>query len=255
MIAFMGFSRVAHVAETRSTNSTVLSNLDHEECEHLSVIVAHSQIEGRGRGGSVWVAQPGTSLTFSVVVTPREVSHIPLTWIPLVAGLAVRCALAPWIRVGLKWPNDVVASFPSPDPRWGWGPKIAGILCEGHSSGAIVVGVGINCSQTPAQLPVPWAASIASLIGESPPLGDLLDGVGDAFGTHLALPMNEVRRRYREACVMLDKEVAVSLPGGGALHGVVTGIDRDGALLIATADATERISAGEVRRVRGVDSV
>jgi len=37
-------------------------------------------------------------------------------------------------RQGLKWPNDVLVE----------GKKLAGVLCEVHQNGGIIVGVGLN---------------------------------------------------------------------------------------------------------------
>ena len=54
------------------------------------------------------------------------------------------------LGAGDKWPNDVLIG----------GAKLAGILAE-QSSGAIVVGAGINVTTQRAELPVPAATSLA----------------------------------------------------------------------------------------------
>lgn len=247
----MTFPRITHVDATGSTNQDVLAMLDAEAWPHLSVLVADSQLAGRGRAGAQWVTSPGCALTCSVVIDPESVPQLPLTWLPLAVGLAVREAAAPWISSHLKWPNDVVADAHSPDPAWGWGPKIAGILCERHPSGAIVAGIGVNCLR--AEFPVPWAASIEELAPHAPHPRELLTRVGEALAVTLAVPPPRLRAQYEAASTVVGQNVTVSVPGGQVLSGDVIGIDEDGALLLRTESGRVRVTAGEARRVRGTN--
>jgi BirA family biotin operon repressor/biotin-[acetyl-CoA-carboxylase] ligase len=85
----------------------------------------------------------------------------------LVVGVAgVKTLAEAGIDARLKWPNDVVAvgadDVAEQVPGWGTLKKLAGILCEAHGD-AVVAGIGINVSQTAGELPVPHAASLASL--------------------------------------------------------------------------------------------
>ncbi|ARD42271.1 biotin--[acetyl-CoA-carboxylase] ligase [Actinomyces gaoshouyii] len=158
---------------------------------HGSALRALAQTAGRGRSGRDWVTPPGVALTVSFVLRPL-VPGDRLGWLPLLAGLAVRDALAPALeglpwRARTKWPNDVVVE-PSGEgkvgvdgevPGWGRARKIAGILAElipapggGDGAGApvrreeapvVILGIGVNVGQPPEALPVPWAASLRSL--------------------------------------------------------------------------------------------
>lgn len=244
----MGFSRITRVAETGSTNHDVLAALADDAWPHLSVLVADSQVAGRGRAGAQWVSAPGTALTCSVVIAPDAVPQIPLTWIPLVVGLAVRRATALWIDSHLKWPNDVVADIPSPDPAWGWGPKIAGILCERHASGVIVAGIGVNCLR--ADFPVPWAASIEELAASAPQPRDLLPHLGEALTATLSQPLSHIRAEYQAASAVVGTDVTVAVPGGSTQRGRVLGFDDDGALILNAPSGEVRITAGDARRIR-----
>ena len=280
----MGFSRVTRVAETGSTNADLMAALSAGGAwPHLSVLVADSQVAGRGRGDAVWQTTPGTALTCSVAIDPDGAPQVPLTWFPMVVGLAVRKALAPWSAAGLKWPNDVVAKAPHPDPAWGWGPKLAGILCERHASGTIVAGIGVNLLQTPEQLPVPWAGSVASLTGSAPTPAELIDPLGAALSAYLATDLAALSAAYLDASTVIGAHVAVTLPDERGVTGIAVGIDNDGALLLRPGsaptdslqvDAAEwrsldtlrgadsrgnehvmRITAGEARRLRGTLNV
>lgn len=251
----MGFASVRRVAETGSTNSDVHELLSMQPLEHLFVLVADSQVSGRGRGGNAWVTPPGSALTCSVVIEPDAAPQIPVTWIPLVAGLAVRKALATWLDAQLKWPNDVVADAPSPDPEWGWGPKLAGILCERHSSGAIVAGIGVNCTQTMDELPVPWAGSIAAVTGSAPSPSELLDPLGAALSAYLASDADLLAEEYLAASAVIGEKVSVTLPDSRVVVGVVVGVDTDGALLLRPGGAPADFIAVGTAQWRSVEAM
>lgn len=240
----MGFTRIVEVREAGSTNTDLMEALGAGAWPHLSVLVARRQTSGRGRAGRTWETPGPGALTCSVVLRPGEA---PASWAPLLVGLAVRRAVAPWVAVRLKWPNDIVIDEP-PVSGWGWGRKVGGVLCELHPTGAVVAGIGVNCQQ--AELPVPWAASIAGVAGTAPTVLALLEGLGVALRATLAdwwASPEAVRARYTAACATLGEEVRVELPGAGEVCGRATAVDDDGALLL---DGSVRVTVGDVVRVR-----
>lgn len=101
-----------------------------------TVIAADCQDRGRGRLGRVWQSPPGLNLYFSLVfypTLPRE------NWggFSLAAGVAVgRTLLQLLPGIGLKWPNDLLAS----------GGKLGGILLEATGE-KLVAGIGLNVNQ------------------------------------------------------------------------------------------------------------
>src|SRR5260221_2196605 len=138
------------VAETGSTNEDVLKLAAGGAPEGL-VIAAEAQTAGKGRLGRSWRAQPGSALTFSVLLRPDRVPPPARGWAPLLAGVATVRALRreTGVDAGLKWPNDVLVG----------GRKLAGILAE-QSGDAIVVGIGINVLGREHELPVATATSL-----------------------------------------------------------------------------------------------
>jgi BirA family biotin operon repressor/biotin-[acetyl-CoA-carboxylase] ligase len=136
--------------------STQLLLLDSELPEGAVAVTEH-QTGGRGRHGRRWIAPPGSSLLFSVLLRPPLERRVPQ--VSLVAALAVAEAIdeATGAHAQLKWPNDVLI-----DER-----KVAGILAELRRP-AVVVGIGVNVSQSedalPAGAPTP-AGSLRSTTG------------------------------------------------------------------------------------------
>ena len=101
---------------------------------------------GTRPAGRRWVSPPRASLTFSLLVRPDTVSPARRGWLPLLAGVSVASAVraAAEVDARLKWPNDVLV-----------GPaKLGGILAEAVGD-AVVVGIGLNVSTEPGELPPP----------------------------------------------------------------------------------------------------
>ncbi len=104
-----------------------------------TVVAAGHQTAGRGRHGRTWIDEPGTSLLFSLLLTPA----VPASRLPeltVLAAEAVAEAIGPEARV--KKPNDVLLG----------GGKVAGVLGEA-TAGRVVLGVGVNANQEPGLLP------------------------------------------------------------------------------------------------------
>ena len=122
-----------------------------------AVAVADEQTEGRGRLGRQWLAPTGTSLLVSVLLRP-DVEPARLPELSLVAGDAVAEAIAELtgLEPQLKFPNDVLVG----------GRKVAGILAEA-SEGRVVLGIGVNVSQSAGQLPAEPRTPATSLLLET----------------------------------------------------------------------------------------
>ena len=105
--------------EVDSTNTALLAAAD-DGAPHGSVVVAESQTAGKGRLGRSWVAPPRSGLFLSILLRP-EVSAARWGWLPLLAGVAARSAVArvAELEVSLKWPNDLILAEPTDDESHG----------------------------------------------------------------------------------------------------------------------------------------
>jgi BirA family biotin operon repressor/biotin-[acetyl-CoA-carboxylase] ligase len=256
---------VRAVAETGSSNADLLAAARAGAVEG-TVLVAEAQTAGRGRLGRRWASPPRAGLTFSVLLRPDGVPATLLGWLPLLAGVAtaasVRAVAA--LDATLKWPNDVLA----------WERKLGGILAE-RAGTAVVVGVGINVWQAPADLPQdaaatslalaagPWGTGTAAN-GGSPGLRErLLAGLLDELERWYLAWRDQaspgdadacgLRQEYVRRCATLGREVTVTMPGTEPVTGTATGVDGAGRLEVRTAAGLVAVTAGDVVHVRPVN--
>ena len=247
---------VVLLAESPSTNAEASARARAGAGEGL-VVVADHQTAGRGRLDRTWVTPARAALTFSAVLAP-DLPAARWPWLPLLAGVAVVEGVRRSLGTActLKWPNDVLAD----------GLKVAGILVErvetDHGPVA-VVGVGLNVSQTPEELPVETATSLAvaaggaGTAGQEPDraalLGHVLAALSDGYDAWRSAGGDPVASRstYLEVCSTVGSEVRVQLPGGGTLEGTATGVDADGRLEVVDAAGRRTVlGAGDVVHVR-----
>ena len=134
--------RLHWFSRLRSTNDHAAVLRRRGELFMPAVVLTGRQIAGRGRGANVWWSGGGSlTVTFALPIDEQVAPH----QLPLVAGLAVRNAIAALpgaAGVRLKWPNDILF-----EDR-----KLGGLLCE-RISGADLIGVGLNLNFPAAAVP------------------------------------------------------------------------------------------------------
>ncbi len=246
-------SRLEHVTRTGSTNADLRAHAeDAEGWPHLSVLTTHDQAAGRGRLDRTWVAPAGSALAVSVLLRELPAAPTARGWIPLAAGAAMAAAIAeqlPGRDVALKWPNDVLVD----------GRKICGILAEA-TTGAVVLGAGVNTRMTAEQLPVPTATSFA-VLGADVDEDRLLSGyltTLDGYLSGLLQAGDAIASGLHDAvsarCATLAHTVRVSMPGDRVVEGTASRLDREGRLVVVVDGAEHAISAGDVVHVRPAGS-
>jgi BirA family transcriptional regulator, biotin operon repressor / biotin---[acetyl-CoA-carboxylase] ligase len=238
---------------TGSTNADLLARALAGEPEGV-VLAAEEQTAGRGRMGRTWIAPPCAALTFSMLLRPAP-PPARRGWLPLLTGLAVAEAVTAvtGVPVSLKWPNDVLAGD----------AKLGGILAE-SAGDAVVVGVGLNVSTEPAELPGPGPGALpatslygagATALGREPLLLAVLAAVErwyrawqDAGGDP---ERSGLRAAYTGRSATIGRSVRAELPGGQALSGPAVGVDPDGRLLVRVPSGAERaVAAGDIVHLR-----
>lgn len=272
-------ARLELVPRTGSTNSDlVAAAADEAAWPEISLLVADHQDGGRGRAGRTWHTPARAALTSSLLLRPAAPPSA-WSWLPLLVGLGVVRALrdVAGVQAGLKWPNDVLVAEPArrsedaarhtPGQRRAperhatgvhGARKVAGVLAEATGA-AVVVGVGLNVSQTREELSVPTATSLR-LVGAATTDRDTLlralvrsvaeqylrwrDADGDAVACGVA-------DAVRESCLTLGRAVRVDLPGGASVTGTADGLDDAGRLLLLLpSGGTRVVAAGDVVHLR-----
>jgi BirA family transcriptional regulator, biotin operon repressor / biotin---[acetyl-CoA-carboxylase] ligase len=202
-----------------------------------AVAVCDDQTAGRGRLGRSWTAPPGTAILASVLLEPpaeRAVAELSLVG-GLAAAEAIEAATA--LAAQIKWPNDVLVNR----------RKVAGVLAEA-AEGKVVLGLGVNVTQSREQLPRDAKVQAGSLLTvdgvrreRAPILADLLlrlereydrwrEGGLDAIYAGLG-----ARDFLRGRRVFVDGE-----PGLGIA------VDRRGRLEVELAGERRLVESGEV---------
>jgi BirA family biotin operon repressor/biotin-[acetyl-CoA-carboxylase] ligase len=212
-----------------------------------SVVLAESQLSGRGRRGKTWVSPFAANIYLSTL-WDFEGGAEALGGLSLAVGVAVRRAL---LQVGLenvqlKWPNDIYVGQ----------KKLGGILLEmlgdpaGHCS--VVVGVGINVSMpieageeidqdwtdinSQLNMPVSRNALAAALISHLLVLLDSFQATG--FGPY--------RDEWQSADAFKGQQATVTTVRDST-SGTVIGVDNGGALEMQLASGkVQRFIGGEL---------
>lgn len=237
---------VQQVDVTTSTNDVLARWWKETPLPPASAVYAEYQSAGRGRGGHNWVAPPRTSVLVSVLlaVQPSLLTHVPLA-----AGMALAEALTLLLpapaSVQVKWPNDVLID----------GNKVAGILAENlgpspwnHLDGryGIALGIGINVTQTRAELPPRPATSLSLEGAGSVDQCVLIEDVYARVEEHLENP--GFLRDYQSRCYSVGRTVVAVTPDGKTLEGEAVGIGKSGELLVQDdVGNVHPISAGDTQ--------
>jgi BirA family biotin operon repressor/biotin-[acetyl-CoA-carboxylase] ligase len=245
------------VLPTVPSSNTALVAAARAGAPDRTVLIAEHQSAGRGRATRRWVAPPRAGLLLSVLLRPTGVPMARWSWLGLLAGLAVcrTVRVRSGLPASLKWPNDLLVGAGQ--------RKAGGILAEiVPDAPAVVVGIGLNVTLRPQELPVPEATSLAieqaRCLDRELLLCELLQELdrelrqwcahaGDAEASGL-------REAYQRHCATLGEQVRVELPGAPVLVGTAVEVDLHGRLVLRCAGQLRALSAGEVRHVRSAHS-
>jgi len=228
-----------------STNSHA-RKLVEQGVPHGSLVIADSQICGRGRLNRTWHSPEGVNLYCSLILT-HALSPAMLPWVPLATGLGVAegVELCTSQAIGLKWPNDIMIGQ----------KKLGGILCENIRQGAqgpaVVVGIGLNVNAQPSDFPTELQGTATSLLMEQNEeidrltlLATLLSKLERYYQLLHKNTISTLRKLYQSLCSTLGRHIHVQLSRGSALDGWGYDVGMDGALHLIQG-ASEPPSAGK----------
>lgn len=225
-----------------------------------TAIFADYQSGGRGRLDRTWVSPPRKSLLFSVILEPFGFSTA-LSVFPLMTAVSLCSALETFLGVApeIKWPNDLTLS----------GKKFCGVLCraqaflngpdegEGTARQIVVLGIGVNLNQRPADFPPEirdTATSLRIVLGKRIPrialARRILERIDADYQEILREGAQPLLRRYKARCASLGRHVRVILPNEKVI-GWAEDIAEDGSLVLRVGEGCRvLVRAGDVVHLR-----
>lgn len=231
--------------DTLGSTNDEAKRLAEAGAEEWTVVWAREQTAGRGRGGNAFVSPPG-NLYLSVILRPARSASAAAQLgfaAALAAGQAAIRRLPADRDLRYKWPNDVLVE----------GAKLSGILLESAAAqdgtlAWLVIGIGVNVASHPTRTSWP-ATSLRFLGAEHVEIEDLLRDVVAELGAQTERWLRDgfapLRAAWLERAYGLGGTVDVRLPRE-QLSGRFVDLDRDGVLLLETAEGPRRVAAGEI---------
>lgn len=141
---FVGHNTVT-IKEVDSTNTWLKQALSNSApLPEGTVIMADTQLAGRGQSENLWHSEPGKNLTFSILLNPRFLSIQRQFDLNIAVSLAINDVLTSYLGTAatIKWPNDSYIGD----------QKIGGMLIEnivqGNQIKHAIIGIGLNINQT-----------------------------------------------------------------------------------------------------------
>ncbi len=225
--------------ETISTNVYAKEHID--KLPHGTVVLAETQISGKGRKGRKWISEKGRGLYFSIVLKENFPLENFLIF-SLVFPLSVKTAIERYTskKIYIKWPNDLYINE----------KKFAGFLIEseieGNEINSLIVGVGINVNNREnilKKLEVPATSLYIEEKKELPRknlLADILESIENCLEN---LDPERILREVEKN--LLWKGKYVYMPEIH-LEGTLLGLNKYGGLKIKTEDGVREVYSGDL---------
>lgn len=235
-----------------SSNTVLLQRAANEGLRSGNVLAVELQTSGRGRLGRIWHSGLGNSLTFSVLWR-FDFGLNALSGLSLATGIAIVRALTKLDAqgVGLKWPNDILATHGELEKG-----KLGGVLIEAQGDmlgpSTVVIGVGLNCS-LPEKLArqIDQPASALDEVCAVPPernrlLAAILLELTAVLRQFAQQGFASLREEWEQYHLHRNKPVQLHMPDGSMVSGIATGVSDSGELCLETAQGMRRFNSGEV---------
>jgi len=236
--------KILFMEDIDSTNDEArrLANLGEKEG---TVVVAASQVKGKGRFDRRWISPPG-GIYLSIILKPY-ISSSKLPILTLLSAVAVVRTIRGLTKLdaSVKWPNDIEIS----------GKKVGGILCEAVKN-TIIVGIGVNLNVNLSLFPSSLKRQVTSVKFE---LGVVLNGdkvtkilleeFDKLYRDFLHRKQDEIVSEWSSFCRTLGDKVGVETTEG-VISGFAEKVGSRGELLVRGYDGKiKKVFSGDVIKV------
>ncbi len=236
---FPGREHLIHHFQSVPSTMDVARDLARKCAEELSVVVADSQEQGRGRMRRKWYSDGG-GLYFTMILRPN-ISPASSFLVNFIASsvLAETVRELTGIDAMVKWPNDILVD----------GKKLSGMLsemeAEGDTATFVNIGIGVNVNNDPTP-DEPTATSIAKLLGRTIKRRDLLAAYLDNLSRRFAEKgVEDAVSDWKQHTMTIGREVKI-VTVKDTSEGVALDVDETGALILELADgSTKRVIYGD----------
>ena len=216
-----------------STNNYLKKLAKETLAEDGTVVVAKSQLSGRGQMGNGWVSKEGESLTFSIFKRFGSLSVERQFMISMAVSLGIFDALTSLNipKNSIKWPNDILSA----------NKKVGGILIENVLEGSkvkhSVIGIGFNVNET--SFPnLPQASSLKLETGRTFHLEEVLQILLKSVFRNLenlsSMDFFEMKRYYENNLFRKEKVSVFENPEGSRFNGIIKGVSEMGEIVVET---------------------
>ena len=212
------------------------------------VVIAESQLHGKGRLGRTWISPRGVNLYVSVLLRPEFSPH-QASVLTMMASVAAAAAISKTtgLDAKIKWPNDILVEQ----------KKVSGILTEMNAEeekiNYVVIGIGINVNMKKEDLPgnlrMPATSLMESLgrrVDRIEVLCAFLESLDSNYEDLKNRGIMSIVQKWRMLCSTLNKRIKVVLPGE-VIEGVAEDITPEGGLVVRIGEElTKVIYAGDI---------
>lgn len=213
--------------ETNSTND-IAKDMIADGFVHGTMIVANSQVKGRGTVGRSFFSKQGTGIYMSFIIDTREwhFTRLDLATIFTVVAVSEAIIQATQKTPSIKWVNDLFLD----------GLKIGGILTEMiFDSHMLVIGIGLNVSTKKEDFPK-ILQGVAGSLGVDDETDEvkvliIMEIVRKMLFSSRLSNFEECLRLYRLRSLILDQIVEVKI-GNAFFEGYVLDINDYGQLVV-----------------------
>jgi BirA family biotin operon repressor/biotin-[acetyl-CoA-carboxylase] ligase len=194
-----------------------------------TVIMAESQLAGRGQQQNRWYSSVSESLAFSILLNPTFLKPDQQFDLTRAVSLGVHQALKPLLgdALAIKWPNDIYVNK----------RKLGGILIEnqiqGHTIKNSIIGIGLNINQESFPDWVPNPISLKQILHTDYDLKAILFEICSGIESwYIKLKSGEVsliREQYLQALYRFN-EPGPYKAGGITFEGTIKAVRPNGLL-------------------------
>jgi len=230
----MVLQNLIRLQEIDSTNNYARGLIRSKMVSEGTVVLAYSQISGRGQGKNGWESQPGKNLTVSFILCPAFLMPEKQFYLSMVSALAAFDLLSAYSDgFRIKWPNDLY-----------WeNKKAGGILIEntflGNRFEYSIIGFGINLNQDSFISDAPNPVSIKQITCHEVDIDICLANLDECLNRWLselkASRYGLIRQTYL-ASLFRMKKWSRYRSGGIIFRGQIVDVDEYGRLMIEHED-------------------